>query len=257
MSIEIGNSSIGEVYAGLDGISEIYKGSDLVWSAYSPEINYIFRNIDENGNLTLATGNLEDSSEITKIGDYGMFCSFYDCTGLTGSVSFPNLTIVGFRGMQKAFYGCTGLTGSVSFPNLKTVGNYGLTNCFYRCLRLDGEINFNELTSISADGLNCSFLSCQGITGPVYFTKLNSINARGLYQCFGYCYSLGSIYFYSLNSSSFGKSTNQFYMMLLGVSGCTVHFPSNLQSVIGSWSDVTTGFNGTNTTVLFDLPATE
>ena len=44
--------------------------------------------------------------------------------------------------------------------------------------------------------------------------------------------------------------------MLQGVTGCTVHFPSNLQSVIGSWSDVTAGFGGTNTTVLYDLPAT-
>jgi hypothetical protein len=44
--------------------------------------------------------------------------------------------------------------------------------------------------------------------------------------------------------------------MLQGVTGCTVHFPSNLQSVIGSWSDVTARFGGTNTTVLFDLTAT-
>ena len=44
--------------------------------------------------------------------------------------------------------------------------------------------------------------------------------------------------------------------MLRGVTGCTVHFPSNLEAVIGSWSDVTNGFGGTNTTVLFDLPAT-
>ena len=44
--------------------------------------------------------------------------------------------------------------------------------------------------------------------------------------------------------------------MLRGVTGCTVHFPSNIQSVIGSWASVTGGFGGTNTTVLFDLPAT-
>ena len=37
----------------------------------------------------------------------------------------------------------------------------------------------------------------------------------------------------------------------------TVHFPANMQSVIGSWSDVVNGFNGTNTTVLFDLPSTQ
>ena len=45
--------------------------------------------------------------------------------------------------------------------------------------------------------------------------------------------------------------------MLQSVTGCIVHFSSNLQSVIGSWADVTAGFGGTNTTVLFDLTATE
>lgn len=65
------------------------------------------------------------------------------------------------------------------------------------------------------------------------------------------------LYFNSLTSSSFGSYTNQFSNMLSGVTGCTVHFPSNLQSVIGSWADVTNGFGGTNTIVLFDLPATE
>ena len=45
--------------------------------------------------------------------------------------------------------------------------------------------------------------------------------------------------------------------MLSGVTGCTVHFPSNLETVIGDWSSVTSGFGGTDTTVLFDLPSTE
>ena len=45
--------------------------------------------------------------------------------------------------------------------------------------------------------------------------------------------------------------------MLRGVTGCTVHFPSNLESVIGSWSSVTNGFGGTDTVILFDLPLTE
>jgi hypothetical protein len=62
--------------------------------------------------------------------------------------------------------------------------------------------------------------------------------------------------FPSLNSNSFGSYNNQFRGMLARVNGCTVHFPSNLQSVIGSWTDVTSGFGGTNTIVLFDLPAT-
>ena len=54
------------------------------------------------------------------------------------------------------------------------------------------------------------------------------------------------------------KSTSTISMnnMLEDVTGCTVHFPSNLQSVIGQSEDVLAGFGGTNTTVLFDLPAT-
>jgi hypothetical protein len=44
--------------------------------------------------------------------------------------------------------------------------------------------------------------------------------------------------------------------MLSGVSGAHVYFPSNLESVIGSWTDVTSGFGGTNTTVSFTLAAT-
>ena len=74
--------------------------------------------------------------------------------------------------------------------------------------------------------------------------------------CFKNCTSLQTLSFPSLNSNSFGSYTNQFNLMLQGVTGCTVHFPSNLQSVIGSWESVTTGFGGTSTVVLFDLPAT-
>ena len=82
---------------------------------------------------------------------------------------------------------------------------------------------------------------------------------RGMF--FG-CVGITSISFPSLSSTSFpgsGSSStfkNFFNDMLSGVTGCVVHFPSNLQSVIGSWPDVTAGFGGTNTTVLFDLPAT-
>jgi hypothetical protein len=59
--------------------------------------------------------------------------------------------------------------------------------------------------------------------------------------------------FPALTTSSFGPSTNQFNNMLQGCSNVTVHFPATIQSTIGNWSSVTSGFNGTNTTVLFDL----
>ena len=77
----------------------------------------------------------------------------------------------------------------------------------------------------------------------------------GLNYCFRNT-KITSLSFPALTQTSFGNYTNCFNNMLYCVTGCTVHFPSNLQSVIGSWSDVTKGFGGTNTTVLFDLTAT-
>jgi hypothetical protein len=81
--------------------------------------------------------------------------------------------------------------------------------------------------------------------------------ASAMHNTFYACTALTSVEFPALKSTSFGSYTNQFNSMLSGVTGCTVHFPSNLESVIGSWSSVTAGFGGTNTTVLFDLSATE
>jgi len=73
---------------------------------------------------------------------------------------------------------------------------------------------------------------------------------------FNGCSNLSRVSFYALDTNSFGSSTSQFNKMLNGVTGCTVHFPMRIQSTIGSWSDVTAGFNGTNTTVLFDIVTT-
>jgi hypothetical protein len=66
---------------------------------------------------------------------------------------------------------------------------------------------------------------------------------------FGYCTSLQSLWFYALNTNSFGTVTTQFTNIVQSVTGCTIHFPMTIQATIGSW----TNFGGTNTTVLFDL----
>jgi len=114
----------------------------------------------------------------------------------------------------------------------------------------------SNATNLGNYALYYAFYGCTGLTS-VDFSNLTSISGiQALYYAFYGCTSLTTLSFPSLTSTSFGTNTNQFNNMLNGVSGCTVHFPSNLQSVIGSWSDVTAGFGGTNTTVLFDLPAT-
>ena len=194
----------------------------------SGETNYLGRIVTEDGVLQFPEANFSFPlpSNITSIGTNGLYYAFYDCTSLT-SVNLSNITSIGTNGLYYAFFGCTGLT-SVDLSNITSIDTYGLYYAFYDCTSLTS-VDLSSLTSIDTYGLNYAFRGCTSLT---------------------------SLSFPALNSNSFGSSTSQFNNMLRGVTGCTVHFPSNLESVIGSWSSVTGGFDGTNTTVLFDLPAT-
>lgn len=123
--------------------------------------------------------------------------------------------------------------------------------------------NLEEIASFCYDGNTQSeefgfCANCINLTS-VNLDSLRILHDRAFDGAFQYT-QLQSLSFPSLTSTSFQAPTDaewSFQGMLLGVTGCTVHFPSNLQSVIGSWYDVTHGFSGTNTTILFDLPATE
>lgn len=121
---------------------------------------------------------------------------------------------------------------------------------------VDININAVGVTDLADNALYCKYYAKPNVK-TVSFSDLTTISgSSGMQRSFDKCTSLTSLSFPSLTSKSFGSYTSQFSYMLYGVTGCTVHFPSNLQSVIGSWSDVTSGFGGTSTTVLFDLPAT-
>ena len=168
-------------------------------------------------------------SNATDIAQYAMYYAFYGCTGLTSLDLSSLTTISGYRAIYQTFYNCTGLT-SVDLSSLTTIsGPNAMYYAFYGCTGLTS-VDLSSLTTVSGE--------------------------QAIANAFRGCTKLKTLSFPSLTSNSFGSNTNQFYNMLSGVTGCTVHFPSNLQSVIGSWSDVTAGFGGTNTTVLFDLPAT-
>ena len=108
---------------------------------------------------------LPDFSPITSIGRYGLRYAFQNCTGLTGSVSFPSLNSIGNDGLYYAFSGCTGLTGSVSFPNLTTIGNRGLRYAFQNCTGIT-EVHFKSSLSGNSQ-CTSSYMGCTNAT--VYF----------------------------------------------------------------------------------------
>lgn len=165
MSLHLNGNTIGDLYVGGTKVGEAWLNGQKVYSSVQPVINYIFRDIDANGNLTTATGALEDASKITQIGDYGLCFAFYECTGLTGSISFPNLTSIGNYGLESAFYECTGLTGSISFPSLTSIGESGLSNAFSGCTGIT-EVHFKSSLSGNSQ-CTSSNMGCPNAT--VYF----------------------------------------------------------------------------------------
>lgn len=146
-----------------------------------------------------------------------------------------NLVSTGLHSLRKIsdVYACLKM-----FQNDKALKNMDLENLE----EINGVAGISEM--FSGSGLETA-----------NFQKLRSVKAARVFELtFKDCVDLKDIYFPVLttisSSSAFGDTNKG---MLSGCSGVKVHFLKNLQNVIGNWAMVQNGFNGTNTTVLFDL----
>ena len=222
----------------------------------SAPAHYIEKSVDANGKL-INSSNSINMNGVTDVSYYCLYYAYSHNTSIT-TIDMSSLTsLTGENCMTYCFENCSALTGEINFSLLTVIsGDYALNRCFANCTNIT-MVNFPVLTTITGYyGLNNAFRNTN-LTGSVYFPSLTTLNAHTcMGECFYRCLNLTNLYFLSLTPTSFGTYTNIFNNMLSGVTGCTVHFPSNIQSTIGSWSSVTGGFGGTNTTVLFDLPAT-
>lgn len=289
--VEINNQDILITQNGIYSADAGYTGLGLVTVDVTPPkmfgltVNQLDGSIID-GALVYGTENpAPNFTGITRTRDYMLYYRFYNREDLTGNLVFDsNLTTINSRyALYYAFYYCTHLTAT-GMQNITSITStspctYAFANCFgltktdldnlveingdYACMDMFGwcnnltDVGLGNLTTISGSA-SCydMFRYCVGLEN-VTLTSLTNIQNGGLAWMFTYCLHLANLSFPALTSNSFGTRTNQFEYMLSGVTGCTVHFPSNLQSVIGGWTDVINGFGGTNTTVLFDLPATE
>lgn len=198
------------------------------------------------------------------------------------SFSMPNLVRIDFQSFQYCFV--YSKIKSVLFDELETIPTTNSNSCFAhfcdsarflenakftKLQSISGSYAFNyafsstaikenpfpELVMTSGNGAFVNaFASCRNIEN-FSFDKLQTILAPEVFvRAWQYCSNLKTLSFPALKTVS---RDNTFDSMLSGCSGVTVHFPSNMQEVIWDWWSVITGFDGTNTTVLFDLPATE
>ena len=228
-------------------INQVVKGGGGTRPTY-----YVEKKLDANGKLVQGDA-LFDFTGVRDIGSNILQYAFYENTNIRGQVSMPDLvTLSGQYALGYCFNRCIHIT-SFSMPVLATITNsYALSFAFGNT-GITSAV-FPALTSITA-GLvfDYCFAACNSLT-KAEFPSLSTAEGYAIFEnTFINCSALEDVYFYALTPSSFGTGTTLFNNMLQNCSGVTVHFPMAIQSTISSWSSVTDGFSGTNTTVLFDI----
>lgn len=232
------------------------------------------------GNTSII-GDLDLSPLITVTGASALSSAFYGCTGIT-SVDLSQLTSAsGSSCFSSTFYGCTGITGTIDLSVLTFAGSQSFAQAFMGCINITGFnlSSLNFITGASSYSFNSMFNGCTGITSAD-FSQLIIVSGGSCFSSmFSGCTNLTSANFThlcklgsdnvmssmfsrtSLSSLSFPNlaytTTNfngAFNNTLSYVTGCTVHFPAEWQTAMSTWSNITNGMGGTNTTILFDLP---
>lgn len=269
----MGTGCLQAAFTGRQGINSVTATSTVGWNnafAVSDVKEVIFKGAAAAGaaNTFSYCGSLK---KVTIEGTFGFNSGahsfFSGCTNLE-TIPLDTVPYIGWSNSsvcaQTFLSGCTKIT-TLDLSNCTTI--MGGTNsaggsCKQFCNGCSGlvSINLNKLETIGDASNNTNvngvcyamFAYCTSLP-TVRYPSLKAAGRYAMCGCFYGCTSLQSLWFYALTPTSFGSYSNQFSAMLSGVTGCTVHFPMAIQATIGSWSQVTAGFSGTNTTVLFDL----
>ncbi len=173
--------------------SESYSGKTFYFNITDATNHYVeitfpgISYIDPWGGHTKPTGSLTLPSTIshdgtnysvTAIGNY----AFYECDGLTGSLTIPNsVTYVG----RCAFAGCEGFTGSLTIGDSVTTIEFG---GFGWCPNFTGTLTLgSSLTTIGDQ----AFYADEGFTGSITIpNSVTTIGSTAFKNCFGFTGSL-------------------------------------------------------------------
>lgn len=226
----------------LDGATDVYNAG-LAYAFY--------------GCTNLVSADLSSLEQLTH--GLALDNTFYGCTGLT-TVDLSALTLVsGSQALWGCFFGCSELL-TIDISHLQTVsGGNACYYAFYGCTKITSA-DLSALETISgASGCAEMFNRCTNLA-TVNLSSLKTITGSSACSfMFGDCTSLTSLSFPAITTTSFGTRTNQFREMCNSIPNITLHFPSNVQSVIEGLDgySTTAPFGAISGTVLFDLPATE
>lgn len=201
--------------------------------------------------LSLTGHEFDDITEIAYSANIGGGLRYaFAYTNFTGTANFPNLTVIGAEGLAQTFMGSK-ISGATFGSLVNATGQLAFNQAF----AFNANFASASFPVLKVAGTDC-FMNCFNSTSltTMTFTALETIGATAFMMAFSNCTSLTTLSFPALKTVA---NSNSFSMMLNSCSNVTVHFPSNLQATVGAYASTLAGYNGTNTTVLFDLPATE
>jgi len=181
------------------------------------------------------------------------YAMFYGCSNITNLDLSKLQAVNGTSACYNMFGGSTNGLTSVNLGSLILVdGNNACQNMFTQCPNV-ASVDLSSLTSVGNGGCNGMFYGNTSLTS-VNISHLAKLGPEALKYMFYGCTALTELRFGGLPYTA-TDINSAFNSTLYGVTGCTVHFPSDWATAMASYSNITNGLGGTNTTVLFDLPA--
>lgn len=161
---------------------------------------------DSNTNLSDASG--LDMSQITNIGNYCFFKTFYGCTSLTAAPNFANASSIGNFAFNQTFCNCTSLTDGSDFSSVLIVNTETFALLYQGCTSLVTPPNFNSVTSIAYKGFFIAFKGCELLTTTPVFNNVTNVGSSGLEGAFQNCSNLSTVTAPNVstwNTSGFGS----------------------------------------------------
>lgn len=246
--------AIGGTFAECDAMFEQsdIKRCEILSSTIGANANRVFIDCS-----SLVEAKLPNVTQV--VGTYAGNAMFTRDSNLT-TLLIPNIETVQGNSAGAAMGGfCSGTKiSSLEMPKLKTISggkNREDGSCSTMCKNatLLASVDIRGLETIGY-GYNNTYGCCkQMFSGTALqtlkFQSLKTVRGGGFVSGLSSCSALQSVWFYALQTLESGALGT----MLSGDTDVTVHFPIALQASYASDTRFTSGFGGTNTTVLFDL----
>lgn len=254
-----GTTPTGTIQITSNGITDVtnYASADVQVPTTAPA-RYVAYEVDVLGRLYPSTTTpVMDFTGVTLIPEYCLTSAYAGSSGVPQNLDLSSIAEIRAYGFYHTFERT--LVETVDLSGLKLLGSVqqnALGYCFYRCLQLRS-IDFSGLEEISGTTSTQGYMGYMLQNTLVTTLTFNSLHTIGQYALVDIIEGLTGVTmsFPAVTTTTFTHNRALQYACR-GATNTTIHFPSNVQSVVEALNGYPS-FSGTDTTILFDLPATE